>query len=154
MSYSNLIHGFHGDATTFYDFVVEEINKRNIPGLQYDWQQDWALVKKGGFLDIQLLEGLGREIEQARMLRAFDVCHQAFILGYQFADSFYVSVRTAWNDELGRMAREGEYLPPLTKVRLSCFGGIVTAAVKFAVERYLETSVDVPPPPPVEVPDA
>ncbi len=123
-----LIDDFRGDPQEFYNLVVEEINKRELTDVKYDWVQEVESTKM-----------FFNKGDKTQALRISFRGHSMNVLGYQIGGSFHASARTS--------------VAPTTKVTtgflyetiMDCFEEVVKRSVRAALARHLEArSVPVP----------
>ncbi|HXO20933.1 MAG TPA: hypothetical protein VOA87_13545 [Thermoanaerobaculia bacterium] len=87
MGFNVLIDGFTGDAETIYRFTVEEMERRRIEGVTFDYAEEVESKK------------LFRSGEKTRSLRVSYRFHRINVLAYQVGNSFVLSVRKTHSSE-------------------------------------------------------
>jgi len=120
MSVYILVDDFTGDVEEFYGLVVEEINRRGLPDLKYDWERE---VEKHN-----LFFSRGAE---ARALRVQWKKQWKNVLAYQFGTSFLVVTRFTWSVDPQKAGF-------LHHAMTSAFSEIVDRAARSALRRHLE----------------
>jgi len=140
-----LIDEFQGDPQKFYDLVQREVEKREIPGLNFA-RETASREKKGGFLKGTFLGGLIGGTESAPVLIIADKIQQVKVLAYRYGRSFCVSTLSYWNDNgFANQEKEGK-LSWLEEVYSGCFTETVNRTVREALELYLQQSQKPVPP--------
>ena len=120
MSLYILADEFVGDPDTFYNLVVEEINKRGIEGVEYNWSTEVESTK--------LFFNKG---DEARALRVMYRKYWINVLGYQIGNSFHVSTRFTWSIDPEKTAF-------LYEAIMDCFAEAVDRSTKAALVRHME----------------
>lgn len=138
MSLSILIDNFDGDPNTLYSHVRGELERREIPGLQF------------GLVEVKRSKGLFAGKEKAPVLSVQDDDHESQIFAYSFGRSFNVCTRTKWLRDI-TMERRAEKtgigrIKFLEEVRMSCFGETVDRCTRAALTIYLEQNQHPIPP--------
>ena len=96
MSFTSLIDNVPGvEPKEFFDVVVEEINQKGIPNIQYDWKTESATNGDGGLM------GMGSTKTEALVLRAFDTAHQSSIMCFSYGNALYVSASSQFSKKVG-----------------------------------------------------
>lgn len=114
-----LLDEFRGDPHAFYELVVEEVNRRQFPGVEFGWLKEAETVG---------LFTLGRTTD---VLRVSFEGMSVHVLAYQVGRCFYVSAHVAHTPK--PRARDGK----LQKIALRCFGAMVPHAARAALARHL-----------------
>jgi hypothetical protein len=92
MGFNVLIDDFVGDPEALYRFTVEEVEKRQIEGVTFDYAEEVESKK------------LFRSGDKTRSLRVSYRFHKVNVLGYQVGTSFVVSVRKTHTSEPDKAA--------------------------------------------------
>jgi hypothetical protein len=127
MSVGILIDGFVGNPDEFYSLVVEEVNKRELPDVQFGWTADSESTKT-----------FFNRGDKAKALSVSCKGQGITVLGYQIGRCFHVSTRTLWeteNDKAGFLFHA---------IR-SCFEQVVDRATRTALSRHMEARSSAPP---------
>ena len=129
MGFKTLIEGVNADLQDLYAVCADEINKRGIPNLEFDWRKE---IRFG----LGLFSG---EKESALVLIAKDERHQGEVFAYSFGPNLYVETTAFWiNAYEVDLAKEGNNWRHLDEVWTSCFMSLLDSAVRDALKRYLE----------------
>lgn len=118
-----LNYGVEGDQEELYSLVVEEVNKANVPEVQFRFSEEEEVKKPGLF---------GKKGISVRMLQVVFRHRWVGIFALQFGTSFFVSARP--DLELGK--EEGRSY--IQNVFFLCFERIVYRATRLAMRRFLE----------------
>lgn len=120
MGISLLLDGFTGDPQALYNVVVEEINQRQLPDVEFGWAQEGD---SAGFMKLK---------GAVTALKITFRGHGIHVLGFQVGRCFHVSARTVYE------AKPDPHAGFLRAVALACFLSVVNQAVRDAVRRQLE----------------
>jgi hypothetical protein len=115
-----LIDNFVGDPEAFYALVIEEVNQRSLPEVQFRWVEE--------------AESNKRFFNNGEKLRALNVTfHLEWIVvfAYQLGNCFFVSTRLT-NEPNTKLTTY------LQDVRLHIFDTVVERSVKRALARHME----------------
>ena len=131
-----LVDDFEGDAEEFYQVVAEEVDKKEIPGVQIR-RSAQSRSKSGGWF---------AGVETVPALTVADKTQKVAVIAYPFGRSFHVATRAYWTDmKFAQMEREGR-LYPLEEIYSGCFQETVDRAVRAALVKYLaKRQAPVPP---------
>ena len=125
MALAILLDAFPGDPQELYELVVEEVHKREIPGVQITGATERR--SKGWFAAGEVVPSL----------TIADSEHKVMLLAYQFGRSFHVSTRAYWQKvKMAERERDGK-LVFLEEVRSGCFSETVNRAVRAALVRHM-----------------
>ena len=129
MGFKTLIEGVNADLQDLYAVCADEIGKRGIPNLEFDWRKEHRMG----------LGMFGSVEESALVLVAKDQRHQGEVFAYSFGPNLYLETSVVWI-KIHEMdhATESDRLRPLDHVWTSCFVSLLDSAVRDALKRYLE----------------
>lgn len=137
MGFKTLIEGITADPQDFYALCGQEIGKRGIPNLIFDWRT-LERLDQGALLS--------KTVESALALVAKDERHCAEIVAYPFGTNLYVETRLHWtNPSTVEYAEKYDRVSYLDDVRQRCFVSLIDNAVRDALKLYLE-KLDAPIP--------
>jgi hypothetical protein len=115
-----LIDNFSGDAEAFYTLVIDEINQRALPDIEYIWVEEAESEKR-----------FFNKGDKAKALRvAFRSKEWIVVFAYQLGACFYVSARMTH-----RFSEPDTYL---LGVLIYTFETVVERATKRALARHME----------------
>jgi len=114
-----LIDDFKGDPEEVYDFVTEEVKRRELEGITFDW---WEEVESTKLL---------RSGAKARALRIAFRGNKFNVLCLQVGRGFLVSLRQT-------QKREEDKAGFIHEITVGCFEEIVRRATRRALKRHLE----------------
>lgn len=115
-----LIDEFEGNPEELYNLVVEEVNRRAIPGVEFSWGQEGEKVK---------LLSLGGAVKVLRVSFRGEYFH---VVAHQIGRCFHVSARVA----VGATADPKAGF--LHDISMACFEQVVKRATRTALKRHLE----------------
>ena len=151
MAWTALVDEVQGEPAIFYEFVVKQIQHRQIPDVSFSMANEFGkkVTKKWTGADIAkeaakayVTGGLsllfrGDKREKWPSLAIEDRFSRAVVCAYQYGNSFHVSVRNFWKDrKMAGKEREGR-LAYGDEVISGCFDESIERAVQQALYDYL-----------------